>query len=360
MPITNEEMNNVVKAAVDGYKGCVEKYSVAQSNDLVREALIEANGGSTKLDYRKMRDGECKGVFTLLEQILKRTTIEGLQQNDFFTSLVEYVDVAAGDKPTFILPDTTLFTVDESADGTQAIRRQRLGGTSEITIPTSVKSIRVYEELSRVLAGRVDFNDLIAKVSESYQKRILEDIYKVWAGITANQIGATYYQMRGSYDEATLLDLIAHVEAAGNGGQAMILGTKKALRNLAPSGIYRMSDKAAINPDVLGAWLCLCKVQGAGRKISTNFEPDSAEALVSELKRIMLKMPRRMSLSVSIMVIACAFILVPFSTDEEISLAVIFCVISDSCTIAKMRSPVANKTCETHMMSSLISLMDAR
>lgn len=250
--MTNEEMSNVVKAAVDGYKGCVEKYSVAQSNDLVREALIEANGGSTKLDYRKMRDGECKGVFTLLEQILKRTTIEGLQQNDFFTSLVEYVDVAAGDKPTFILPDTTLFTVDESADGTQAIRRQRLGGTSEITIPTSVKSIRVYEELSRVLAGRVDFNDLIAKVSESYQKRILEDIYKVWAGITANQIGATYYQMRGSYDEATLLDLIAHVEAAGNGGQAMILGTKKALRNLAPSIISDINKQDIYNMGYYG------------------------------------------------------------------------------------------------------------
>lgn len=61
------------------------------------------------------------------------------------------------------------------------------------------------------------------------------------------------------------------------------------LRTFAPSVVYRMSDKATINPDVLGAWLCLCKAQGAGRKISTSFEPDCVEALVSELKRIMLK-----------------------------------------------------------------------
>lgn len=73
------EMNDIVKLAVDGYRGCVEKYSVAQSQDTLRQALIEANNGKTYLDYRAIRDGKCSGLFTLVETLLSATTIEGLQ-----------------------------------------------------------------------------------------------------------------------------------------------------------------------------------------------------------------------------------------------------------------------------------------
>ena len=47
--------------------------------------------------------------------------------------------------------------------------------------------------------------------------------------------GVTYFPTAGAYDEEELLDLIAHVEAAANGKPATIIGTKKAVRNLAPS-----------------------------------------------------------------------------------------------------------------------------
>ena len=43
--MANFDMNELVKLAVDGYKGNVEKFSVKQSQDVLREALIEANGG---------------------------------------------------------------------------------------------------------------------------------------------------------------------------------------------------------------------------------------------------------------------------------------------------------------------------
>ena len=73
------EMNDIVKLAVDAYRGNVEKYSTNQSMDTLRQALVDLNGGSTTLDYKKIRDGECKGLFTLIETILSRTVVEGLQ-----------------------------------------------------------------------------------------------------------------------------------------------------------------------------------------------------------------------------------------------------------------------------------------
>lgn len=230
------DMKEIVKLAVDAYKGNVEKYSTKQSQDVLRQALIDANGGSTKLDYKAIRDGKCNGLFTLIEEILSRTVVEGLQGDEYFNALVDFRNLAEGDQNVFVVEDNTLFVVSEAADGTQGIRRQRLGGAKETSIPTSLKAVRIYEELNRVLSGRVDFNDFINKVAESFRQKLLNDVYGLWSGATAADLGGvTYFPTAGTYDEEDLLDLIAHVEAAAGGKPATIVGTKKAIRNLIPS-----------------------------------------------------------------------------------------------------------------------------
>ena len=228
--------SNIVKLAVDAYRGNVEQYSTKQSMEVLRQALIEANGGSTILNYKNIRDGKCVGLFTLIEEILSRTVVEGLQGDEYFNQLVDYRNVAEGDQNVFLVEDSDLFYVAKIADGTQGVRRQRLGGYSEVTIPTTLRAVKIYEELNRVLSGRVDFNQFITKVSESFRQELLNDIYTLWISATSDQFGGTtYFPAAGSYDEDALLDLIAHVEAAANGRTATIIGTKKAVRNLMPS-----------------------------------------------------------------------------------------------------------------------------
>lgn len=230
------DMVEIVRLAVDAYRGTVEKYSVAQSQEALRQALIEANGGSTKLDYKAIRDGKCQGLFALVETILSKTVVEGLTDNDFFNALVDFRNVAEGDQNLFVIEDNTLFVIDEVANGTQGLRRQRIGGSTEVSINTSLKMVRIYEELNRVLAGRVDFNHLISKVAESFKQKILDDIYTLWSGVTSDELGGTeYYVAGGSYSETDLLELIANVEAAAGGKTATIIGTKKACRMLAAS-----------------------------------------------------------------------------------------------------------------------------
>lgn len=230
------EIKDIVKLAVDGYKGKVEKYSVSQSQELLRQALVEANGGSTVLDYKKIRDGKCVGLFSLIEEILSQTIVEGLKDDDYFNALVDFRNIPEGDKNVFLVEDRDLFVVSETADGTQGVRRQRLGGVTETSIPTSLKTVRIYEELNRVLSGRVDFNKFIDKVAESFRQKLLNDVYTLWSGATAEQLGGkTYFPTAGSYDEDALLTLISHVEAAANGAPATIVGTKKALRALKAS-----------------------------------------------------------------------------------------------------------------------------
>lgn len=227
------DMKEIVKLAIDAYKGHVEKYSVGQSQEALRQALVEANGGSTKLDYKAIRDGKCNGLFALIEEILSRTVVEGLTGDEFFNALVDFRNVAEGDQNIFIVEDSNLFVIDDVANGTQGIRRQRLGGSNEVSIPTTMKMVRIYEELNRVLAGRVDFNHFINVVAESFRQKMLNDIYTLWSGATADDLGGVaYFPTAGSYNEDELLELISHVEAAAGGKTATIIGTKKALRAL--------------------------------------------------------------------------------------------------------------------------------
>lgn len=229
------EMKDIVKLAIDAYHKNVEKYSVDESQELLRQAMVELNGGSTKLNYKNIRDGKCQGLFSLIEEILSSVVLEGLHGDEFFMSMVEERNIALGDQNIFIVEDSDLFVVAEAADGTQGIRRQRLGGAREVAIPTSLKVVKIYEELDRVLSGRVDFNHLIDKVSESFKQKILNDVAVAWNGVTSDDLGGvTYFPTAGAYDSEELLDLVAHVEAASGGKKATIIGTKKALRNLVP------------------------------------------------------------------------------------------------------------------------------
>lgn len=229
------EMNEIVRLAVDAYHGSTAKYSVDESLESLRKALVAANNGSTTLNYKDIRDGKCVGLFSLVEEILSRTVVEGFQNDDYFNTLVDFRNVALGDKNLFLVEDSELFEVSEAADGTQGIRRQRLGGTTETSITTTFKTVRIYEELNRVLSGRVDFNKFIDKVSQSFAQKLRNDVYTLWSNATAADFGGTtYFPAAGSYDEATLLEVIAHVEAAAGGKTATLLGTKKALRNLTP------------------------------------------------------------------------------------------------------------------------------
>lgn len=229
-------MTELAKVAIDAYRGEVQKYSVGESQEMLKKALIELNNGSTKIDYKAIRDGKCAGVFALVEEILVNLVPEGLKGDEYFNALVDFRNIALGDSAEFTVEDSTVFIVDEAAEGTQGIRRQRIGGKSNVTVKTELKTVKIYEELNRVLSGQVDFNEFINKVAVAFKQRLLNDIFALWNSATADDFGgAEFYPTAGAYNEEALLDLIAHVEAAADGKKATIIGTQKAIRHLAPS-----------------------------------------------------------------------------------------------------------------------------
>lgn len=231
---------DLINVAVDAYRGTPSgNYSVEQSLDSVRNGLIALNNGKNYIDYRDLRDGKCNGLFAVVEEIITRTVIDGLQGNEFFINMVEYRNLALGDKNEFYIPDNSLFKVATIARGTQGIRRQRLNGGTKFTVDVKTYGVKIYAELDAVLAGRITFNDLINRVSESLLKQQYEDIYAAWANLVSGT-GSTYLPVAGSYNEEALLELCEHVEV-NNATVPVLLGTRKALRKITTATV---SDNA--------------------------------------------------------------------------------------------------------------------
>lgn len=222
--------SNLIKLAVDGYKGHVAgDYSVNDTQEALRKALVEANGGSTKLDIKAIRDGRCNGVFAIIEELVNVIHEEGLKGDEFFMNMVEDRNLSLGDTNKFHIERECLFAVADIAEGTQGVRRQRIEAGQDITINTQLRAIKIYEELNRVLAGRIDFNKFVDLVGKSFIKQELDATYDAFVGMF-KKLKAPYTET-GSFDEDKLLELIDHVEAS-TGETAVIVGTRKALRKI--------------------------------------------------------------------------------------------------------------------------------
>lgn len=224
--------NNILTVAINAIKGrAMGNYTTVETSDALRNALIEMNGGSTKLSPKTFYKGT--PLFSLVQEIIPVVIEEGIKAaNNPLFDHVEYRNIAEGDLAEFDIEGDANFVVASVANGVQNIRRQRIVGGDTIKVPTEMKMVRVYENLGRLLAGRIDFNKFIDGVAKAFNEYIVTAAYVALAGLSSSTYGlsATYVKS-GSVSSEKLLELVAHVEAA-TGKKARIMGTKVAVRKL--------------------------------------------------------------------------------------------------------------------------------
>lgn len=222
---------DIVKLGVDIYRDEVDtefmKGSPSEQMEVLRKALVEANGGSEKLTYKSMR-GNVK-LFEIIEEILELNDVKGFKNNSFFEQFVDYRNIALGDQNSFHVEDNSLFTVNTVAEGVSGTLRQRINTGKNETVTTSLRRVNAYEELNRLLSGRINIIQFVDRIKASFDNLRAETIYETFAG-AVEKLPAVFKET-GSFAEDKMLDLIAHVEAS-TGGDAIIIGTKKALSKI--------------------------------------------------------------------------------------------------------------------------------
>ena len=221
----------IVRLAHDVLHNTVRgNFSMDEANDTLYKALVAANNGKDYLDIRDMRDGKCSELFAIIEEVISETKHDILTSDPFFTNYVEYKNYEFGDKPEFNIEDDGLFVVSEIGSGSQAIRRQRMLGGRKLTVDTSWKAIKVYEEIELLLAGRADMARTIDRVSRSFAADTIMRIYQAWGDAVSAL--AEPYSVTGSFDESKMVELIQHIKATNGTREAYIMGTLVALNKV--------------------------------------------------------------------------------------------------------------------------------
>lgn len=231
------EKNEVLSVCIDSVKGLNDKFSAKQTSDELIAAFIDMNGGSTKISLKTFRPGH--PLFELMQELIPVIIDEGIKNtNNPLFNLVEYRNIADGDSQEFYTEGEAQFVVATAAKGIRDVRRQRISDGTTVKVPTEMKIVRVYENLGRLLSGRIDFTKFVDGVAKAFENYIAEAAYTALAGITTSTAGLnSTYVKSGSLTIDNLLALVEHVEAA-TGKKASIVGTKSAIRLLGSAVTY--------------------------------------------------------------------------------------------------------------------------
>lgn len=241
-----------LKVAVDTINGRVQGYSASEASEAIRAALIEANGGDSKISAKTFRPGYA--VFDLVQELIPVIIDAGFKSDNPIFDIVEYKNIAEGDVNEFVTEGSADFIVSDVAKGIAAVRRQRISGGETVSIPTTMKFVRVYENLGRLLAGRISFDQFVEGVATSFSKQVLADAYAAIDAISASTVGLSAdCVLTGSFDEDQTLELVDRIEAY-SGSSAKIIGTRAALRKMDSAVVSDEAQSDLYHVGYYGKW----------------------------------------------------------------------------------------------------------
>lgn len=219
---------NLVKLILDTKHGTIEQYTEGQTLESIRAALVDLNGGE-KLNLKSFRNHN--ELFDIMETVITKTVNEGFQNSDFYNALVDEQTLGEMDTQKWVYKEPTTLVVSSVSRGNQNVRRQRIPEYGTFTLTPEPHVIKVYDEFTRVLAGKINMNDMLTDISKAAEAKRLETIYAILASLSSSNIGAVY-AYSGSFVEDSVLDVCEHVSAANGGMGVVLYCTLKAARKL--------------------------------------------------------------------------------------------------------------------------------
>lgn len=255
------EMKDFRKLASDVYNGVAGNFENGMTgNDVIVDMIKKACNGKTTIDFKDIRDG--KVDFAVIEEVINTAIELGAAEDSAIWDFVDMKSGKLGDKPEFNVNSGNLFRVDTIADGTQGIRRQRLTSKS-VTLTPETKAVKIYDELNRILAGRVDWATFVNRVALSFRKDMFNEVATMFNGITAD---TDFSKGAAAFNETDMIDLVTAVEDA-TGMKPVIFGSLQALRNLTMAMAGDEVKTDYYNMGYMGKWNGFSTFRVAGKNV---------------------------------------------------------------------------------------------
>lgn len=209
--------------------------SKQEANDKLRKMqfqILEIESEKpTKRELNRAMKRHALEWFEVIEEVVDVVIEHGLRENDFFMSYVDRRSIAADDKLEFVSEDDTILSVAKVSGQHHDFLLQRLGRGQRYTVNTDVYGAAVGAQIDRYLVGQDDWATLVNAVAKAFQNEIINQIYTQFTGAVSALPANPTFVGNGTLVKADLDAIISNVEAA-NGAEAIIMGTKTALKKL--------------------------------------------------------------------------------------------------------------------------------
>lgn len=218
--------------------GNERRVSNSDANKAIRKVFMQICGLSEEdLKSRKKRERAEKlhgaELFEIIEDDIEFIINRGFEQNEWFNQFVEMKSTALGDANSFYIEDDNQYLIVGEVSGDHHdITMQQIGAGRQISVAYKDHTVKIGKDIDLIILGRYDYNKLINKISEAFQRditdKIFADVYGAADKLPANfkKSGTLAAGTKANFD-----NLIEDVEIA-NGSSVVIMGTKNALKKI--------------------------------------------------------------------------------------------------------------------------------
>ena len=235
--------------------------TASERDEAIRKEFFNVLGlteGYSKRAFRNAWRTHKNEVYAITEEIAIQLLNNGdLEKDSFFNNFVEVRNLALGDSIEFVVEAENEIEFAEFSGSHMNLRRQRIENYGAFVPEMREYGIKVYTYWEQVAAGRISFDVLVNKIAIAMNKKLAEIAQATFAEALRNLPTEFKVNAGGTVEEAPILEMLAHVEAA-NGVKPMLVGTEAALRKL--TGVidiarYSSNMKDAVNENgLLSVW----------------------------------------------------------------------------------------------------------
>lgn len=149
-----------------------------------------------------------------------------------FGLFTDFRFVSLGDVVKFKIMPNQFFTVSKGGTGERTIHRQKDFAQDIIVAPVE-HIVTVYTDMYRVLAGKEDIADFVARVVLAIEQAMYSDaLNALMTGL--NNLPTGTYKISGAFDMKTLVKMAETVQVYNAGVRPVIAGSATALMHVLP------------------------------------------------------------------------------------------------------------------------------
>lgn len=237
MGTSYDEVKNLM---FDLYKGELsDGITKAEAENKIREVSLKIFGltkDASKRDRKRAYAEHGRQFFDVIEEVVDWTVSTGLKENEWFTALVNYKNLADGDENLFYNDgQEVILSIARMGKRHHDTMLQRLPEGSTYSVETDLYGAAVGADIDRYVTGNEDWTKLIDAITKAFiaktQDLILTEVLAAPAKLPVQtgfvESGALNDAMRPTFNK-----VLQNVSVANDNADVVIMGTMVGLQAL--------------------------------------------------------------------------------------------------------------------------------